>query len=186
MNWLHKMSEELNINQESQESQEPQEKLEQELQDQVDYLAENEKLKKQLLLLAADFENFRKRSAKEKEDEVKYGMSKFARDMIDVLENLHRAEESIKSEDLDANPLLKQIFTGVELTKKSLIDAFEKYGIKRISPIGEQFDHNFHQAITQMPSTTHKSDEIVQVIQAGYIMHDRLLRPALVVVAKSE
>lgn len=146
---------------------------------------ENAKLKDQMMRIAAEFENFRKRSARELEDASNFAITKFARDMIEVLENLHRAEASINTEQLDNDPVLKQIFSGVELTKKSLVDAFEKYGIKRIDPTGEQFNHDFHQAITQIPSTTHKEGEVVQVIQAGYILKDRLLRPALVAVAKN-
>lgn len=144
------------------------------------------KLKDQLLRLAAEYENFRKRSAKEIEEANKYGITKFARDMIEVLENLHRAESSINTEMLESNETLKNIFSGVELTKKSLIDVFEKYGIKRLDPMGEQFNHDYHQAIMQVPSKNHKTGEIIQVIQAGYVVHDRLLRPALVAVAKSE
>lgn len=146
---------------------------------------ENAKLKDQMMRIAAEFDNFRKRSARELEDASNFAITKFARDMIEVLENLHRAEASINTEQLDSDPVLKQIFSGVELTKKSLIDAFEKYGIKRIDPTGEQYNHDFHQAITQIPSTTHKEGEVVQVIQAGYVLKDRLLRPALVAVAKN-
>lgn len=146
---------------------------------------ENQKLKTQLMHLAADFDNYKKRSIRDKEDAVRYSINKFAHDLIDVLENLHRAESSINTEELEQNNTLKQIFTGVELTKKSLIDIFEKYGIKRIYPMGEVFDHNLHQAIAEVPSTSHPGGTVVQVIQAGYTLHDRLIRPALVAVAKA-
>jgi molecular chaperone GrpE len=142
--------------------------------------------KDQALRLAAEIENLRKRNQRDLEEEKKYAITKFARELIEVLENLYRAESSINTEELDKNPALKQIFSGVELTKKSLIDAFEKFGIKRIDPVGEIFNHDLHQAITQVPSKTHKDGEIVQVIQAGYTLNDRLLRPALVAVAKFE
>lgn len=141
-------------------------------------------LKDQVIRMAAENDNLRKRYAKELEEANKYGITKFARDLIDVLENLHRAESSVNSELLEKDQALKQIFNGVELTKKSLIDAFEKWGIKRIDPMGEMFNHDFHQAITQVPSATHAEGSVVQVIQAGYIIQDRLLRPALVAVAK--
>ena len=144
------------------------------------------KTKDQLLRLAAEFENYKRRTSKEIEEAHKFAMSKFARDLIDVLENLHRAESSFSTEVLESNDSFKAIFSGIELTKKSLIDVFEKYGIKRIDPIGEQFNHDYHQAIMQVPSKTHANGEVVQVIQAGYVMNDRLLRPALVAVAKSE
>jgi len=152
---------------------------------------ENKKLQEELdatkskvLVLAAELDNVRKRHAKEIQDSHKFAASNFAKDMIDVLENLYRAEESIDTTKLDSDETLRQIFSGVELTKKTLIDAFEKNGLKRISPEGEQFNHDLHQAVTQVESETHKSGEVVQVIQAGYVLKDRLLRPALVAVAK--
>lgn len=148
-------------------------------------IEENEKLNKQVMVLAADYDNYRKRVAKDIEETTKYSISKFAKDLIDVLENLHRAEESINVDDLEANKTLKQIFTGVELTKKSLIDIFERYGIVRIDPLNEPFNHDFHQAITEVATTTHASGIVVQVIQAGYTLHGRLIRPALVAVAKA-
>ncbi|MFI4984060.1 MAG: nucleotide exchange factor GrpE [Rickettsiales bacterium] len=147
-------------------------------------LAEIAALKDQVVRMAAETDNLRKRNAKELEEANKYGITKFARDLIEVLENLHRAETSVSSELLEQDPALKQIFSGVELTKKSLIDAFEKWGIKRIDPMGEAFNHDFHQAITHVPSPTQPEGSVVQVIQAGYIIQDRLLRPALVAVAK--
>jgi molecular chaperone GrpE len=149
-------------------------------------LLEIEKNKEQMLRLAAELENLRKRNAKEVDDANKYAISKFAKDLIEVLENLFRAEASINSEQLEHNNTVKQIFSGVELTKKSLIDTFEKYGIKRVDPMGTPFNHDFHQAIVEIPTSQHPVGTIVQVIQAGYIMHDRLLRPALVAVAKAE
>ncbi len=145
---------------------------------------ENEKLNKQLMVLAADYDNYRKRVSKDMEEASKYSISKFAKDLIEVLENLHRAESSINTDELESNITLKQIFTGVELTKKSLIDIFERYGIVRIDPLNEPFNHDLHQAITEIASTTHPSGTVVQVIQAGYTLHGRLIRPALVAVAK--
>lgn len=156
------------------------------LADNSQLLQEIEKGKEQMLRLAAELENIRRRNAKEVEDANKYAISKFAKDLIEVLENLFRAEASINSEQLENNNTVKQIFSGVELTKKSLIDTFEKYGIKRIDPMGTAFNHDFHQAIVEIPTSQHPAGTIVQVIQAGYIMHDRLLRPALVAVAKAE
>lgn len=154
--------------------------------DNATLLLEMEKNKEQMLRLAAELENLRKRNAKEVEDANKYAINKFAKDLIEVLENLFRAEASINSEQLEHNSTVKQIFSGVELTKKSLIDTFEKYGIKRVDPIGTPFNHDFHQAIVEIPTSQHPAGTIVQVIQAGYIIHDRLLRPALVAVAKAE
>ena len=136
------------------------------------------------MVLAAEVDNLRKRHVKEIEDAHKFAVSNFAKDMIEVLENLFRAEESIDSEKVKQDETLGQIFNGVELTKKTLVDAFEKNGLKRIYPVGESFDHDFHQAVTQVESNDHKTNEVVQVIQAGYELKGRLLRPALVAVAK--
>lgn len=152
----------------------------------VDLAEENQRLQKQLMLLAADYDNYRKRVAKDMEEASKFAITKFAKDLIDVLENLHRAESSIDTAQLETDNTLKQIFTGVELTKKSLIDIFERYGIVRIDPIGEEFNHDLHQAIAQIPTNKHPVGTVVQVIQAGYTLHGRLIRPALIAVAKSE
>lgn len=147
--------------------------------------AENDKLNKQLLVLAADYDNYRKRVTKDMEEASKYSITKFAKDLIEVLENLYRAEASVKVDEIEANSTIKQIFAGVELTKKSLVDIFERYGITRINPVGEPFNHDFHQAITEVPSPAHENGIVVQVIQAGYTLHGRLIRPALVAVAKN-
>ena len=151
-----------------------------------DLAEENKKLTHQLMVLAADYDNYRKRVTKDMEEASKFAITKFAKDLIDVLENLHRAESSIDVTQLETNNTLKQIFTGVELTKKSLIDIFERYGIVRIDPMGEQFNHDFHQAIAQIPTSHHAPGTVVQVIQAGYTLHGRLIRPALIAVAKPE
>lgn len=143
------------------------------------------KLRDQLLRLAAEMENLRKRTSREIEEAHKFGITKFARDMIEVLENLYRAEASITAELAASNESIKQLQNGVELTRKSMVDTFERHGLKRIDPIGEQFNHDLHQAITQAPSPDYKDGEVANVIQAGYTLHDRLLRPALVVVAKN-
>ncbi|MCL4171407.1 UNVERIFIED_CONTAM: hypothetical protein GTU68_043318, partial [Idotea baltica] len=128
--------------------------------------------KGKVLVLAAELDNLRKRHTKEIEDSHKFAVTNFAKDMLDVLENLYRAEESIDTTKIEADETLRQIFSGVELTKKTLVDAFEKNGLKRISPTGEQFNHDFHQAITQVESDAHKTGEVVQVIQAGYVLKD--------------
>lgn len=144
---------------------------------------ELEKVRKQLLVVAADYDNYRKRIAKEVEDAHKYAVSKFAQDMVDVLENLYRAETSIK-ERTSEEVAIQQVLAGVELTIKSFVDMLAKHGIQRILPQGEMFDHNFHEAISKVPSSEHPAGYVVETIRAGYIIHDRLLRPALVVVAE--
>jgi molecular chaperone GrpE len=147
---------------------------------------ETQKLKDQMLRLAAELENLRKRTQKEIEEAHKYSVAKFARDLIEILENLYRAESSIPLELAESNEHIKQLLEGVSLTKKSLTQVFDKYGIKRIEPLNEAFDHRYHQAIMQVKSEAHKNNDVVQVVQAGYIINDRLLRPALVAVAKND
>lgn len=146
---------------------------------------ENAALKDQLLRAMAEAENTRKRAQREIEDTAKYAVGNFARDLIEVLENLHRAEESIPQDHVQGNDLLKNINEGVKLTKAELLKVFDRYGIKRISPMGEKFDHNFHQAVVQIEDASVEPGQIVQVIQAGYVIKDRLLRPAMVAVAKT-
>lgn len=152
---------------------------------QVDALqAEVAGLKEQLLRALAETENTRRRSQRDVEDAGKYAVTNFARDLINVLENLHRAEENIPQDQLAENPVLKSIYDGVEMTKRELLAIFERQGIRRISPEGEAYDHNFHQAMVQIPDTDKTPGTVVQVLQAGYVIKDRLLRPALVGIAK--
>lgn len=142
-------------------------------------------LKDQLLRAVAETENVRRRAERQVDDAAKYAVTNFARDLISVLENLYRAGETITPEAIDDNPLLKNISEGVEMTKKELLTVFERHGIKRIDPaISEMFDHNLHQAVAQVPGTGNAAGSIVHVMQAGYIIKDRLLRPAMVAVAK--
>lgn len=141
-------------------------------------------LKDQLLRTMAEAENTRKRAQREVEDAGKYAVTSFARDLINVLENLHRAEDSIPKDQIESNALLNNIFQGVEMTKRELLGIFERHGIKRVDPKGEKFDHNLHQAMVQIPDDSCPPDTVVQVLQAGYVIKDRLLRPALVGVSK--
>lgn len=144
---------------------------------------ENAELKDQMLRAVAEAENVRRRAQKEIEDRSKYAVSGFAQDMLEVLENLHRAEGSIPKESREENPLLNTLLQGVELTKAELQRVFDKYGITRVYPLGQPFDHNVHQAVAQLESDE-KEGTVVNVIQAGYLLKDRLLRPAMVAVAK--
>jgi molecular chaperone GrpE len=135
-------------------------------------------LKEALMRAMADAENTRKRSQKEVEEANKYGTASFAKDLLNVSENLQRALDSVPAES-------KTLFEGVELTKKELLSVFERRGIKRIEPkAGEKFDHNVHQAIAQVEDPKFEQGAIIQVVQAGYVIHDRLLRPAMVTVSK--
>lgn len=142
------------------------------------------KMRDQWIRTAAEAENIRKRSQREIEDSSKYAITGFAREMVSVLENLNRASESIPASLRAENDLLKTIGEGVELTLNELLSIFARHGIKRLDPMGQKFDHHFHQAVAQTDQTDAAPGTIVQVVQAGYVIHDRLLRPAMVVVAK--
>jgi molecular chaperone GrpE len=141
--------------------------------------------KDQLLRALAESENIRRRADKEKEDAAKYGTSNFARDLLNVADNLRRTLDAVKREELDGNPSLKNMILGVEMTERDLLSSMEKHGIKKIAPqIGEPFDYNKHQAMFEIESGEHASGIILQILQPGYAIHDRLLRPALVGVSK--
>ena len=132
----------------------------------------------------AETDNLRKRAKKEQEETSRYAITGFAREMVDVLENLIRASDSIPAEAKEENELLKTLGEGVDLTRSELLNIFEKYAIKRLSPIGEKFDHNFHQAVVQVENNEVESGTVLEVLQAGYVIHNRLLRPAMVAVSK--
>ena len=134
----------------------------------------------------ASSENMRKRFEKELAESKVYSVSSFARDLLEIQENLHRALETT-SESMNSDQQTKAFVEGVEMTKNLLGKVFEKYFIVRIFPeAGQMFDHKYHQAITQAVDNEKESNTILQVLQAGYIIQDRLLRPALVVVSKKE
>jgi molecular chaperone GrpE len=148
--------------------------------------AEIGRLKDQLLRALAETENVRRRAAREREDAQRYAASNFARDMLAVADNLGRALQHIPAEQLESDPALKTLYDGVSATERQLLAAFERHSIKRIEPLGERFDSNLHQAMFEVPGTGQPAGTIVQVLQPGYVMHDRLLRAAMVGVAKAE
>jgi len=141
-------------------------------------------LEDKLLRNIADMDNLRKRTAKELDDARKYAIASMVKDLIDTVENMHRAIESIDKAALNSDPIAKNIYDGVEMTRASMMSVLAKHGVKRISPLGEEFNHNHHQAIGQAEAEGCASGSVAQVVQAGYILEDRLLRPALVMVAK--
>lgn len=141
-------------------------------------------LKDQRVRALAETENVRKRASRDLEETAKYAVTPFARDMVSVLENLKRASENIHAHAGDSD-LIKTLDEGVELTLKELLAIFERYGIKRVDPMGAKFDHNFHQAVAQVDRADVPPGTVVQVVQAGYVIHDRLLRPAMVAVSKA-
>jgi molecular chaperone GrpE len=146
--------------------------------------AEVDRFKDQWMRAIAEGENVRKRAQKEKEDAVKFAASNFARDMLSVCDNLRRALESCTHQS-DFPDSVKALIAGVEMTEKELLAIFERQGIKKITPLHEKFNPNFHQAMFEIENGEVESGTILQVLQSGYILHDRLLRPALVAVAKT-
>jgi molecular chaperone GrpE len=146
--------------------------------------AELAETKDRLLRTLAESENQRRRAQREREDTQKYAASNFAKELLDVADNLRRALASVDAAALE-DERFKALVEGVAATERALFAAFERHGLKRIEPqIGERFDANLHEAMFEVPNTGHPAGSIVQVLQAGYHMHDRLLRAAMVGVAK--
>lgn len=141
-------------------------------------------LKDQLIRMAAENDNLRKRAQRDLEEANKYAITNFARGLVSVLENLQRATSSISPELRAENQQVKNLAEGVEMTLKELLNVFERFGIRRIDPLGQKFDHNYHQAMQQIEDDKAEPGTVLQVLQAGYSIHDRLLQPALVNVAK--
>ena len=138
-----------------------------------------------MLRTLAEMENLRKRTAREVSDARTYGISGFARDVLDIADNLQRALDAVPAEaKAAADPGLKALIEGVELTERSLHNALEKNGVRRFDPAGEKFDPNVHQAMYEVPDPSVPAGTIAQVIQSGYMIGERVLRPALVAVAK--
>ena len=141
--------------------------------------------KDRMLRTLAEMENLRKRTAREVSDARTYGISGFARDVLDIADNLQRALDAVPAEArAAADPGLKALIEGVELTERSLHNALEKHGVKKFDPAGEKFDPNLHQAMYEVPDPSVPVGTIAQVIQSGYMIGERILRPALVGVAK--
>jgi molecular chaperone GrpE len=138
-----------------------------------------------MLRTLAEMENLRKRTAREVADARTYGISGFARDVLDIADNLQRALDAVPAEaKAAADPGLKALIEGVELTERSLLNTLEKNGVKKFDPAGEKFDPNFQQAMYEVPDPSVPAGTVVQVVQAGYTIGDRVLRPALVSVSK--
>lgn len=141
------------------------------------------KLKDAYLRAMAETENVRNRARRENEDTAKFAVTKFARDMVGMAETLARASASVTPDARAGNEMLKQVGEGLDMAMQELLGIFERNGIKRINPEGEKFDHNLHQAVAQVESADKAPGTVLQVLQAGYSLHDRLLRPAMVTVS---
>src|ERR1041385_88888 len=138
-----------------------------------------------MLRTLAEMENLRKRTAREVADARTYGITGFARDILDIADNLQRALDAVPAElKATADPALKAFIEGVELTERSLLNTLEKNGVKKFDPSGEKFNPNFQQAMYEVPDTSVPSGTVVQVVQAGFMIGERVLRPALVGVSK--
>jgi molecular chaperone GrpE len=138
-----------------------------------------------MLRTLAEMENLRKRTSREVADAKVYGITGFARDVLDIADNLQRALDAVPAETrAAADPGLKALIEGVELTERSLLNALEKNGVKKFDPTGEKFDPNFQQAMYEVPDPTVPSGTVVQVVQSGYMIGERILRPALVGVSR--
>jgi len=141
--------------------------------------------KDRLLRTLAEMENLRKRTEREVADARIYGVTAFARDIVNVADNMHRAMQALDDElRAKADEAMKALLDGVELTERELLHVLEKHGVKRIDPLGQKFDPNRHQAMYEVEDASVPAGSVVQVVQSGYLIGERVLRPALVAVAK--
>jgi molecular chaperone GrpE len=147
-------------------------------------LAEHAELRDRLLRTMADMENLRRRTEREKTDTARYAISNFARDVLTVGDNLQRTIDHVPADASAQDPALKSFLEGVELTERELLNVLERHGVTRIEPRGQRFDPNCHQAMYEVPDPSVPEGTVVDVMQAGYVIGDRCLRPALVAVAK--
>ena len=142
-------------------------------------------LKDRLLRAVADAENTRRRAEREREETRRYAITAFARDVLGVGDNLSRALQSISDEArANADATIKTLVEGVEMTEREMVNVFERHGVKRVEPIGERFDPNFHQAMYEVENPDVSAGTVIEVVAAGYTIGERVLRPAMVGVSK--
>lgn len=146
--------------------------------------AELARLKDQLMRALAETENTRKRTQRERDEAVRYAAAGLAADVLNVADDLRRALESVSEEALQGDERLRALHAGVELVERQLLAGFQKHGIRKIEPVGDVFNPDFHQAMFEVAAPGKAPGTVVQLLQAGYVMGDRLLRPAFVAVAK--
>ena len=147
-------------------------------------IKEIQDLKDQLLRSLADGENLRKRTIKEIADARKYSHISFVRDLVSSVDNLQRALEAVPVDKSQLSEPIKNLVIGLEIVEKEILNTFEKHSLKQINPIGEKFDYNLHQAMFEVPTNEKEPGYVVEVSQKGYILHDRLVRPAMVGISK--
>lgn len=148
--------------------------------------AENAALKDRLMRALAETENVRRRAERERDDTAKYAVSKFAGDLLSVADNLRRAIEAVPAEARETDEFVKNLLVGVEATEREMLQSFERAGIKKNDPSGQPFDPNFHEVLFEIPNSGQRAGTVMQLIQPGYTIHGRLLRPARVGVAKAD
>jgi molecular chaperone GrpE len=146
---------------------------------------ENAELRDRYLRLAAEMDNLRRRTERDVKDAKSYSVAGFARDMLGVSDNLRRALDAIPAETREAGESgFNTLIEGVELTERAMLSALERHGVKKIEPEGQKFDPNFHQAMFEIPNPEVPNNTVLQVVQAGYTIGERVLRPAMVGVSK--
>jgi molecular chaperone GrpE len=146
---------------------------------------ENNELRDRYLRLAAEMDNLRRRTEREVKDAKSYSVAGFARDMLAVSDNLRRAIDAIPADvRAGADAGLSTLIEGVEMTERSMLSTLERHGVRKLEPVGQKFDPNFHQAMFEIPNTEVPNNTVVQVVQDGYSIGERILRPAMVGVAK--
>ncbi len=146
---------------------------------------ETAEYKDRLLRPLAEMENLRRRTEREVGDARLYGISAFARDIITVADNMHRALQALDDDPrVKEDASLKPLVDGVDLTERELLNVLEKHGVKRIDPLGQKFDPNRHQAMYEVEDPSVPAGSVIQVVQSGYLIGDRVLRPAMVAVSK--
>ncbi len=137
------------------------------------------------LRLAAEMDNLRRRTARDVKDAKSYSVAGFARDMLAVSDNLRRALDAIPADARAAGDAgFTALVEGVEMTERAMLSALERHGVQKLEPVGQKFDPNFHQAMFEVPNPEVPNNTVVQVVQAGYTIGERVLRPAMVGVAK--
>ena len=152
----------------------------------ADATAKIAELKDQNLRALAETENVRRRVQRDRDESLKFATTGLAKDLLPVADNLRRAIDAIPRDALEKDEALRSFATGVEMTERLLLAALERHQIKRIEALGQKFDSNLHQAMFEVPGTGQPAGTVVQVLEAGYTISDRLLRPALVGIAKAE
>ncbi len=174
------------------EGQENQETVESEAEPAPDAAPEEEipledqvaDLNDKLLRALAEAENVRRRAERDRQDASKYAIASFARDMLAVADNLKRAMENVDEETRKKDKAVDQVMVGLEMTEREMLATFERFGIKPIEAMGQRFDHNLHEAMFELDDKEKPAGTVVQVLETGYVLNDRLLRPAKVGVSK--